>query len=208
MHFNNAFLTMIFKTLLAMIFFIISIPNVIKIFSRCDVTTQPPPQPSTPAPQPPPPPQSARSVTPPVPVRCQFKIGDNCLAQFKGSWYLAQVFDFNDDNGKYSVYFPSDGEELKNVRPKSLREAPRTSPPPRHKFQNKEFYFDGDDTLASGRWKVRRTMHGKNSFVCARVTGGGRKNIEEFDIGYVMRQIQKEDEGFRENGPMWIPPGR
>jgi len=177
-----------------------------------DPKPPPPQQQKLRDPKPPPPQQHDRAaphagpVTPPIPIRCRFKIGDNCLAQFNGGWYLAQVFDFDDHAGTYSVYFPGDSKTKTRVRPQSLRDPPATSPS-RHEFQNKEFYFDGDDDLPSGRWKVRRIIHNKNTFSCVRLTGGGHVNIDEFDIGYVMRQVKVEEEGFREHGPMWIPPG-
>ena len=167
---------------------------------------QPPaPQQQTPAP-PPPQRRGPGPATPPIPVRCRLNIGDNCLAQFKGGWYRAQVFDFDDPSGTYSVYFPSDGMTKTRVRPQALR-APSTTSASRREFQDKEFYFDGDTDLPPGRWKVRRIIHKKNTFMCGRLTGEGNVNMDEFDIGYVMRQVKKEQEGFRENGPRWIPPG-
>ena len=72
--------------------------------------------------------------------------------------------------------------------------------PTRHQFLNQEFYFDGMADLSAGRWRVRRVIHEKNVYVCTRLTGFG-KNIEEFDIGYVMHRVRDEAERVRERGP-------
>ena len=55
--------------------------------------------------------------------------------------------------------------------------------------------------MSPGAWKVRRVIHDKNVYVCTRLTGGppGSQNCEEFDVGYVMRQIVLQEQKERES---------
>ena len=73
-----------------------------------------------------------------------------------------------------------------------------------HPVRNQsEWYFDGDDDLAPGRWKVR-AFGPANTYVCLRQSGGGpnEQNLEQFDIGYVLRQLRESYEAKRERGPV------
>ena len=49
-----------------------------------------------------------------------------------------------------------------------------------------------------GRWKVRRMVD--NEYVCCRLSGQG-KNMANFDIGHVIRQVQNRAQEIRELGP-------
>ena len=66
-----------------------------------------------------------------------------------------------------------------------------------------EWDFDGDDNLAPGRWKVR-AFGPANTYVCLRLSGGGpnEQNVEQFDIGYVLRQLRDSYEVERQRGPI------
>ena len=130
-------------------------------------------------------------------------VNDNVLAQWKrGKFYLAQVTHVN--AGVYDVYFPECGSVKKRLQPRQLRpldESVARSTPTRTELVrcNQKFYFDGDNELAAGYWTVRRIKG--NAYVCSRVTGKGPCNIEEFDIGYVMRCCTDMQERVRERGP-------
>ena len=65
---------------------------------------------------------------------------------------------------------------------------------------NRTFYCDGDDDLAPGTWKVRRMV--ANQYVCTRLTGGSGpmvKNMEHFDVGYVIREVVISEQRSRES---------
>ena len=99
---------------------------------------------------------------------------------------------FKIDGTKSHCYLVDSGD-VKIVDTAVLR--PQRFPTPkRHEFLNMEFFFDGAPDLASGRWKVRRIVD--NEFVCTRLTGGGvnPKNLENFDIGYVMSEVINQHE--------------
>ena len=123
-----------------------------------------------------------------------FAVGSNVYARWKkNQWYLGHVFD--KQNGQYSVYFPADGKTKTGLPPKYVRPAePSAFVYSRGEILNKTFYDDGDDDLNPGEWKVRRIIQEKNVYLCTRLTGGGSKNCEEFDIGYVIRQIVGEEQ--------------
>ena len=88
-----------------------------------------------------------------------------------------------------------DGLTVDQVRP------PNSDLPTRRDMLNKVFFCDGSKDLAPGLWKVRTIED--TAFVAVRQTGGGpcRKLCEEFDIGYVMRQVRAKEEKDRELGP-------
>ena len=144
---------------------------------------------------------AAEAVTPPLPG-VEFQVWDNVYAKVKGKWYLAQVFKVersaSGEVSKYHLYF-LDGEE-KVFKP-SLVRAEATPTPTRDTFISSQFYFDGAEDLASGNFKVRRIK--RNLYICCRMTGGdgNMNNLEEFDIGYVMREVQKANQRAREVGP-------
>ena len=143
-----------------------------------------------------PPPSTADAVAPDTSSAPNFSVGDNVFVKVKKKKFLAQVVKILDD-GDYQVYFVDDGEEGFYHRDDLSEE--RFPTPKRRDFLNLEFFYDGDDDLPSGRWKVRRIV--KNEFVCTRLTGGttSSTNVERFDIGYVMREIKAQRE-FRQNG--------
>ena len=51
------------------------------------------------------------------------------------------------------------------------------------------FYFDGAPDLDAGMWKVRQIV-GDDKYRCVRLTGSGQ-NVENFDIGYVIKQYME-----------------
>ena len=92
----------------------------------------------------------------------------------------------------------------KNMRLQELRpldaSAARSTP---HRMElvtvKQQFYYDGDDELAPGRWAVCGVRG--NCYVCKRLTGQGTETNEEFDIGFVMRSCTSMCERIRERGP-------
>ena len=133
-------------------------------------------------------------------VRC-YTVGSNVLAMFKkNKWFLAQVTARK--GVKHDVYFPDDSQTLKGLTPDRLRPLPASScVPTRREMIGKEFEYEGDDDIPAGTvWKVRRVNKG-NVFQCTKIRGGGRINIDDFDIGYVMQQYQYQQEQIRERGP-------
>ena len=130
----------------------------------------------------------------------EYKIGDNVLARWtKKEWYLSHVTHFH--KGRYSVYFMDSNTKV-NMSPGSLRPFICANPPPRRADMiNKVFFDEGDEDFPAGRWKVRR-IEG-NEYICTRLTGGDgmTKNIENFDIGHVIRCYQGSRQTARELGP-------
>ena len=102
------------------------------------------------------------------------------------------------DNGSYTVYFLISGEVKKNVLPKHIRPSDSRYPR-RSEMINKDFFFDGADDLAEGMWRVRQVLSDKNLYRCTRLTGAGQ-NVENFDIGYVIKQYMKRMDERRELG--------
>ena len=102
---------------------------------------------------------------------------------------------------KYHVYFPEDSQSktltLGNVRP--VQEG--CTFPTRRDLLNEEFEFEGDDDLSPGRWKVRQ-IQDNNVYKCVRVSGGEKKepNVDEFDVGYVIKSWMAERQQKRERG--------
>ena len=62
--------------------------------------------------------------------------------------------------------------------------------------------YGSADDLPCVRWKVRRIQD--NEFVCCRLSGGtaNSKNIEDFDISYVMGEVRAEEDYVRERDPL------
>ena len=112
----------------------------------------------------------------------RYKDGVNVLVMWdKKSWYLCHVVEFKDDS--YTVYCPEDGAVKKGVTPDKVR--PSTAGvPTRYDMVNAEFWFEGDDEIPAGRWKVRQLIHRKNEYRCCRLSDApvGTPNIDNFDI--------------------------
>ena len=140
--------------------------------------------------------------TPPVPHRQRYAIGDNVNAKWKAKqFFLGHVINFN--RGLYTVYFVEDGQVKKNLRDCDLR--PYDGPCLRRcEMVNKCFYyFPGEDDCPSGIFKIRQLLTDKNVFRCIRMTGGGSKRegqLEDFDVGYVMRRYEQRQQQSRERG--------
>jgi len=66
---------------------------------------------------------------------------------------------------------------------------------------DQEFYFDGDKDMSPGRWKVRQ-ISGHAEYKCVRVSGGAstETNIDNFAVGYVIRQWMEEQQSQHERG--------
>ena len=92
------------------------------------------------------------------------------------------------------MYFVDDSQSKDKLLITDLRPAPLTSvglgSMTRASLvrENAEWWFDGADDLEKGHFIVK-SIATDNNYVCVRRTGGGGKNIEEFDIGHVMRTI-------------------
>ena len=130
-------------------------------------------------------------------MRQLYDEGDNVTCMWSaGQWFLGQVTGF--DNGSYTVYFLS-GEVKKNVLPKHIRPSDSRYPR-RSEMINKDFFFDGADDLAEGMWRVRQVLSDKNLYRCTRLTGAGSQNVENFDIGYVIKQYMARVDERRESG--------
>ena len=167
------------------------------------VSTTPPPPPavattavvSTTPPSPP----AVVTTTPPSPPSKRYEVGDNVYAEWRrGQWFLGQVIAY--DDGQYNVYFLF-GKVKKKMTATSLRESDSRYPT-RTEMIGKTFFFDGAADLAEGEWKIRQLMSAKNQYRCTRLTGTGA-NVENFDIGYCIKQYMQESDARRESG--WAP---
>ena len=78
--------------------------------------------------------------------------------------------------------------------------------PTRDDMIHAEFWFEGDEEIPAGRWKVRQLLHRKNEYRCCRLSDApaGTPNIDSFDIGYVMRRVHAAREELHERGPAWF----
>ena len=154
----------------------------------------PPPQPSTPTLN-----NAVPVPIPPNPPR--FRVGDNVLAQFKkNQWYLAQLT--HCVGGRYTVYFPDDGNVKKNLRPNQIRPVdPSCTYPRRGSMIGVRWQFEGDEDLSPGEWLVRR-IEG-NTYICTRISKApvGEPNSDAFDIGYVINQRLQQLQELQETGP-------
>ena len=134
-------------------------------------------------------------------IKKNFKVGSNVLAEWKkGEWFLAHVT--NCDKGKYNVYFPGDGKTKDGLGPSEVRPVkPSARVYARGDMLNRTFYFEGEDDLRPGNWKVRRLINDKNVYACTRLTGGTptSTNYDEFDIGYVISRVVLQDQKERES---------
>ena len=133
---------------------------------------------------------------PPVPVQ-EFQPGDNVNAEWvRGSWFLGQVTEFED--GRYTVYFLF-GKAKENMMPSKVR-ASDSRYPRRGDMLGRDFWFDGAQDLPEGRWRVRQLLNKENMYKCTRLSGAGSQNVEDFDIGYVIKQYMQECDNRRESG--------
>ena len=73
------------------------------------------------------------------------------------------------------------------------------NPPPKRSEMIGKTFFCEDEDLPAGRWKVRAIVR-KNEFRCVRLTGQGLKNVENFDIGWVINEYISEQSVNRERG--------
>ena len=145
-----------------------------------------------------PPKPPAVADSPPLPVQ-RYQVGDNVYAQWsKTQCFLGQVIAYK--NHSYDVYFLF-GKVKKGVSPSAIRLSDSRYPT-RRDMVGKEFFFEGAKDLAEGRWKVRQLVSDKHQYRCTRLTGTGA-NVENFDIGYVIKQYMKESDSRRESG--WAP---
>jgi hypothetical protein len=136
-------------------------------------------------------------LTPPDPVRQHFQVGANVNAEWRrGKWFLGQVTGF--DNGRYTVYFLF-GKVKPNLLPSQVRDSDSRYPR-RSEMVRKDFFFDGAPDLPEGTWRVRQVLGKENMYKCTRITGGDPKDIEKFDIGYVIKQYMQEADQLRESG--------
>jgi len=130
-----------------------------------------------------------------------FEVGSNVLAKWKrGKWFLAHVTAYH--KGHYNVYFPGDGKTKDGLGPKEVRGVePSASVYSRADMLDRTFFFEGDEDLRPGAWKVRRLINEKNVYVCTRLTGGTptSTNCDEFDIGYVISRVVLQDQKERES---------
>ena len=132
-----------------------------------------------------------------------FNVGDCCVAAWtKKQWYLTHITNISlGVVPTFNVYFPGDGKTKKGLRKNQLRDwKTRMSTPPvrRTDLLGKEWWFEGDEEVGRGVFKVRRLKG--NRYVCTRLSGDCSVNLEEFDIGYVMREFRKHTEKVREMG--------
>ena len=103
---------------------------------------------------------------------------------------------------KHDVYFVDDAIVKKGLSPEQLRPCPPSyAAPKRRDMLGKVFEYEGDEDIPAGtKWKVRQVVGG-TMYRCVKVTGDGELNVDNFDIGFVMRALRKEYENRRELGP-------
>ena len=135
---------------------------------------------------------------PPEPVRQHFQVGDNVIAEWRrGQWFLGHVTGFA--NARYTVYF-LDGSVKPDLSPSKVRISDSRYPR-RAEMLTKVFFFDGAEDLAKGSFEVCQILEETNRYKCTRVTGvGDKKEEEEFDIGYVIKQFMKGKDELRTAG--------
>ena len=54
--------------------------------------------------------------------------------------------------------------------------------------------------LKACMWRVRQVIGDENMYRCTRLTGAGPQNVENFDIGYAIKQYMKGVDERRESG--------
>jgi hypothetical protein len=132
-----------------------------------------------------------------------FSLGANVLAKWGRSWYLSHVCGVQGrgEFAVYDVYCPVEEEVKKNLDWKKLRVFENKFVPSRADCvkHNVTFYLDGET------WQVRSVHHKINQFRCVRISpvNGTGPNIDNFEIGFVVKQIREEYEQRRERGPKW-----
>ena len=167
----------------------------------------PPPQPDVAGANPPPQPDVVNPPPPPrrIVPQLAYAVGVNVLAKFNRRHYaLAHVIKRTGTH--YDVYFPDDGKVKRGVPPCDLRHCPNSyAAPKRSEMLGETFEYEGDEDIPEGTvWRVRQIVngeHGVPEYRCAKIEGGGRMNVANFDVGFVMRTIKKQFEKEREIGP-------
>ena len=101
------------------------------------------------------------------------------------------------EDNKYTLYFSEDGKLIKGYTPNRVR-SEQTSTRTRAWLLDKTFFASVDEDLPAGMWKLRRLENRGIEFVCTRMMTGPGKNIENFDVGYVMRAVTETMEKNRE----------
>ena len=142
------------------------------------------------------PPEPVRQVTP-EPARQDYQIGDNVFCKYKRSRFLGQVTGY--DDGKYSIYFLDDGETRDNVPTSDIRSSDSRYPR-RADMIGKDFIFAGAPDLAKGKFQVNKILEKSNRYRCTRLTGDGPKNVDDFDIGWVINEYMDGMDKLRELG--------
>ena len=144
--------------------------------------------------------EDAGTTTPPA-YQQLFAMGDNVNAMWsRGKWFLGHVVGFDQDDGNYTVYFLCG--KTKKLDASRIRSSDTTYPR-RSEMIGKDFFFEGADDLGKGMWRVRQTLHDHNQYKCVRVTGdtdGCQRNVENFDVGYVIKQYMDTVQQHRESG--------
>ena len=144
-------------------------------------------------------PPESPTLTPPI----VFELGDNVLTEWSArKYYYGHVCGVGPSG--YDVYFPDDAKvkcklQLHQLKPMS-RPRPRRADMIDRVFYHEEPYEEDRRECPVGRWKVRRLDNKVNEFCCVRVSGddgGGRSTCDTFDIRYVMRELQKQDQEAR-----------
>ena len=131
-----------------------------------------------------------------------YNLGANVLARFRPrQFYLAHIIARHGFN--HDVYFVDDGIVKRNLTPDHLRPCPPSyAAPLRREMIGKTFVYEGDRDIPSGTiWKVRQVVKG-TMFRCVKLQGEGELNIDNFDIGFVMRAVRAQYEKEREIGPL------
>ena len=172
-------------------------------FFGSKVPTPPPAETTDDAPTPP----AEKTDAPTVQVAdtpIQYNIGDTVLAMWsRRKWFLAHVTAIKDR--KYDLYFPDDAKVKLGVDPKRVKACPVSRGLPVRKrgdMINKVFYDDGigkKDRIDHGMWLVRLVKD--NEYLCVRSPDCRNKNSTPnsmyFDVGYVMRTIENEEQQTR-----------
>ena len=132
-----------------------------------------------------------------------FQIGANVLAKWGRSWYLSHVCGVQ-GLGKfavYDVYCPVHETVKTKLNWKKVRVFDNKFVPSRAMCvkDNVTFFADGET------WKVRAVHNEINQFRCVRISpaNGPGTNIDNFEVGFVLKQVREEYEQRMERGPQW-----
>ena len=131
-----------------------------------------------------------------------FPLGSNVLAKWGRSWYLSHVcaVQGRGEHAVYDVYCPVTEKVKPKLDWKKVRPFDNKLVPSRADCVNSNAVFSCDGET----WKVRSVSHGKNHFRCVRVFPEHAEgpNVDDFEIGFVMKQVRDEYEHRREQGPI------